>query len=106
MFDFNAEQSGLTNTWFFKDGELYFVKNDITTLGDWVAFLSTQETNGNPLMLSYKTAEPVSSITFAIPQSYEVDKGGTETVVQGTTDNSEYGAMPTITQTYLGKVGE
>lgn len=88
------------------DGYFVVIKQDINSLEDFLSYLQTQETNGNPLMLSYKTAEPVSSVTFAIQQSYEVYKGGTETIVQGTTDNSAYGAKPTITQTYLGKVGE
>ncbi|MBQ5930504.1 MAG: hypothetical protein IIX02_06910, partial [Clostridia bacterium] len=88
------------------NGYFVVIKQDINSLEDFLSYLQTQETNGNPLTLAYKTAEPVSSVTFNAPQTYEVYKGGTETIVQGETDNSIYGAKPTITQTYLGKVGE
>lgn len=40
------------------------------------------------------------------PKWYESWNKGNETIVQGETDNSQFGAMPTVTQTYFGKVGE
>lgn len=51
--------------------------------------------------LATATTTPINA-----PKVYTVWNGGSETIVQGETDNSEFGAMPTITQTYFGKVGE
>jgi hypothetical protein len=64
------------------------------TLAEWKAHL-----NGNPLIVAYKTNNPtVSEITA--PKDYTSYNKGTETVIQGTTDNSSVGANPTITNQY------
>lgn len=51
--------------------------------------------------LATATTTPINA-----PKVYTAWNGGSETIVQGETDNSQFGAMPTITQTYFGKVGE
>lgn len=51
--------------------------------------------------LATATTTPINA-----PKVYTAWNGGTETIVQGETDNSQFGAMPTVTQTYFGKVGE
>ena len=51
--------------------------------------------------LATATTTPINA-----PKVYTAWNGGSETIVQGETDNSQFGAMPTVTQTYFGKVGE
>ena len=65
----------------------------------WKAYLAELNANGNPLIVAYKTNNPtVSEITA--PKYYIAENKGTETVIQGTTDNSSVGANPTITNQY------
>lgn len=71
-----------------------------TTLEDWKAYLQERYTNGNPVMVVYKKETPTIETLSNVPISYTVFDGGTETIVQGEVDNSVYGAIPTITQTY------
>lgn len=52
------------------------------------------------LSLAYKLAQPRVTKIDA-PKYYMVESGGTETVIQGTTDNSSFGANPTITNQYF-----
>lgn len=105
LFAHNPEQSPIDMTWFLQNGNLYFVNKQISSIADWSAYLAEQSNNGDPLTLAYK-ATTATTENINAPITYEVDNGGTETINQGETDNSQYGAMPTITQTYLGKVGE
>lgn len=64
---------------------------DVST---WCAELQT-----NPLTVSYQLGTPTEE-DIDIPDSYKVWNKGNETIIQGETDNSIYGAIPSITQTY------
>ena len=78
-----------------------FIRDDrFTTVDEWKAHLAELATAGNPLTVAYKTATATVTMLDNIPKSYTVYDGGTETIIQGNEDNSIYGAMPTITQTY------
>lgn len=82
-----------------------FVESDISTLEKANAYLKNLYDNGNPLTVRYEAVEEKESY-LSIPTTYLADKGGSETVLQGDEDNSQYGAMPTVTQEYFAKVGE
>lgn len=57
------------------------------------------------LSVAYKLATPTVTKIEGVPKSYKVYNQGQEIVVQGEVDNSEYGAMCTITNDYLVKIG-
>lgn len=65
------------------------------------AYLAAQHTAGNPLVVRYKTQE-IQSETDISPSadSYIAWKNGSETIEQGDTDNSIYGAENTVQQDY------
>ena len=80
----------------------YCATNDISL---WKAHLAELYAAGTPLIVEYKKATPTVTMLDNIPKSYKAYKGGSETVYQGDIDNSEYGAMPTITQYYYTQKG-
>ena len=55
---------------------------------------------GNPLTVTYKTAEATTEQADFSADSYIAWKNGSETIEQGDTDNSEYGAENTVEQDY------
>ena len=57
------------------------------------------------LSIAYKTETATEESIFIPTNKYTVWNGGSETVIQGETDNSADGAMPTITQIYVVKRG-
>lgn len=67
----------------------------------WKAYLAAQSAAGNPLTVTYKTAEVQSTeqADFSA-DSYIAWKNGSETIEQGNTDNSIYGAENTVEQDY------
>ena len=71
-----------------------------TTLADWKAYLQGRYANGNPVIVVCKKETPTIETLLNVPISYTVFDGGTETIVQGEVDNSQWGAIPKITQTY------
>ena len=81
---------------------LTFNNADINT---WKAYLAELYANGNPLTIEYELAEPTTETITDIPKTYTAWKNGSETIVQGDTDNSVYGAMPTVKQTYFEILG-
>jgi hypothetical protein len=84
----------------------FFVRtNQFTTVDEWKAHLAELYASGNPLILEYKLKEPTTETLTDIPKTYTAWKNGSETIIQGETDNSAYGAMPTITQTYFEFLG-
>lgn len=72
---------------------------DFSNLNAWLAELQSK-----PLTVSYKLAEPIIEKVNA-PKYYKAWNHGSETVIQGETDNSAYGAMPTIKNEYFTAVG-
>ena len=79
---------------------LFFRDNRYTTLDEWKAHLAELYAAGTPLIVEYELATHTIETVVNAPKSYTAYNQGTETVVQGETDNSVYGAIPTITTTY------
>lgn len=76
------------------------------TLNEWEAYLAAQYAAGDPVIVRYKTAEVQSETDLnASSDRYLAWKGGSETIVQGEVDNSEYGAENTVTQEYFTITG-
>ena len=70
-----------------------------------ISIASTEEEfiqyfNNNPLAISYELATPTVE-TIDYPKGYTADNGGSETVEQGDTDNSQWGAICEITIQYF-----
>ena len=78
---------------------------DIDTLDKWKAYLAAQSAAGNPLTVTYKTAESTTESTPFNKSKYIAWKNGSETIEQGPTDNSEYGAENTVKQDYFTLTG-
>ena len=74
------------------------------TVEEAIAYLAEQYAAGDPVIVEYKLAEATEE-DIVIPNNYTAYQGGLEKVVQGNTDNSEYGAMCTLTNYYFVKVG-
>jgi hypothetical protein len=55
--------------------------------------------------LEYKLETPTIEKIENAPKQYKAWNNGSETIIQGETDNSKYGAMPTITNEYILKIG-
>ena len=66
----------------------------------WKAYLAAQSAAGNPLTVTYKTAEATTEQADFSADSYIAWKNGSETIKQGDTDNSIYGAENTVEQDY------
>lgn len=66
----------------------------------WKAYLAAQSAAGNPLTVTYKTAEATTEQADFSADSYIAWKNGSETIEQGDTDNSIYGAENTVEQDY------
>ena len=106
-----ANLSGI-NTIAAVDGNYYIGGNfnvwtsSIDTIDEWKAYLAAQYAAGDPLTVRYKTAEVQSETDLnASSDRYLAWKGGSETIVQGEVDNSEYGAENTVTQEYFTITG-
>lgn len=79
---------------------------DYSTVDEWKAYLAEKYAAGDPVMVRYKTAEVQSEADLnASSDRYIAWKGGSETIVQGDVDNSEYGAENTVTQDYFTITG-
>lgn len=66
----------------------------------WKAQLAAWNEAGNPLTVTYKTAEITTEQADFSADSYIAWKNGSETIEQGNTDNSIYGAENTVEQDY------
>lgn len=81
----------------FATSETGFTDDEIATYGETVV-------SADKLTLAYKLAEATEE-DIVVGDNYTAYQGGLEKVVQGNTDNSEYGAMCTLTNDYFVKVG-
>lgn len=90
-----------------QNGELVLLIKDSTysTVDEWKAHLAELAAAGNPLTITYKTAEATSETTPFNKSKYIAWKNGSETIEQGTEDNSEYGAENTVKQDYFTLTG-
>lgn len=85
--------------------EYIYIRDDrFSTVDEWKAYLAEQYAAGDAVIVEYKLAEATEE-NIVIPNNYTAYQGGLEKVVQGNTDNSEYGAMCTLTNDYFVKVG-
>ena len=73
---------------------------NLSTSTAWKAQLAAWNEAGNPLTVTYKTAETTTEQADFSADSYIAWKNGSETIEQGDTDNSEYGAENTVEQDY------
>ena len=79
--------------------------SSIKNAAEWKAYLAAQSAAGNPLTVTYKTAESTTESTPFNKSKYIAWKNGSETIEQGETDNSEYGAENTVKQDYFTLTG-
>lgn len=88
------------NIWFKKT-----VFPEFDTLDKFKSWLTAQYAAGDPLTVTYKTAEATTEATPFDKSKYIAWKNGSETIDQGSTDNSEYGAEDTVKQDYFTLTG-
>lgn len=72
----------------------------IKNAAEWKAHLAELAAAGNPVTVTYKTAEATTESTPFNKSKYIAWKNGSETIDQGSTDNIEYGAITTVKQEY------
>jgi hypothetical protein len=72
------------------------IANNFPTVEDWKAHLAELYAAGTPLMVAYEKEEFTIEKIEGCPLAYTAFKSGTETVIQGEVDNSQFGAIPTI----------
>ena len=89
---------------YFIDTE-FKVFTNIATVDEWKAHLAEIATAGNPLTVIYETAEAITEATPFDKSKYIAWKNGSETIEQGDTDNSIYGAENTVEQDYFTLTG-
>lgn len=77
----------------------------IKSVTEWKSQLAAWAGAGNPLTVTYKTAEATTEATPFNKSKYIAWKNGSETIEQGPTDNSEYGAENTVKQDYFTLTG-
>ena len=77
----------------------------IKSATEWKSQLAAWAGAGNPLTVTYKTAEATTEATPFNKSKYIAWKNGSETIEQGPTDNSEYGAENTVKQDYFTLTG-
>ncbi len=78
---------------------------EFDTLDKFKSWVTAQYAAGNPLTVTYKTAEATTEATPFDKSKYIAWKNGSETIDQGSTDNSEYGAENTVKQDYFTLTG-
>jgi len=90
-----GEEFNTINFWFRKT-----IFPELNTIDEFEAQLAAWNEAGNPLTVTYKTAEITTEQADFSADSYIAWKNGSETIEQGDTDNSEYGAENTVEQDY------
>ena len=85
--------------------DIYDPEYNTSDISLWKAHLAELYANGTPLIVEYELATPTIETVENAPKSYTAYNQGTETVVQGETDNSVYGALPSVKNDYLVIVG-
>lgn len=99
---FDAAQEGGVIT---DNYNLYLRIASITTVEELKAHLAALAAAGDPLTVTYKTAKATTEATPFDKSKYIAWKNGSETIEQGTNDNSEYGAENTVEQDYFTLTG-
>ena len=85
-------------------GYLRFKDPNFTSMDEFRAYAKSLADAGTPMIVDIKVNPTIEKIENA-PKQYKSLKHGSETVIQGDTDNSIYGAMPTVTNEYFVAVG-
>ena len=90
-----------------QNGVLVLLIKDSTysTVDEWKAHLASLAEAGNPVTVTYKTVEATTEATPFNKSKYIAWKNGSETIEQGPTDNSEYGAEDAVKQDYFTLTG-
>ena len=90
-----GEEFNTINFWFRKT-----IFPELNTIDEFKAQLAAWNEAGNPLTVTYKTVETTTEQADFSADSYIAWKNGSETIEQGDTDNSIYGAENTVEQDY------
>lgn len=90
-----GEEFSTINFWFRKT-----IFPELNTVDKFKAQLAEWNEAGNLLTVTYKTAEVTTEQADFSADSYIAWKNGSETIEQGDTDNSIYGAENTVEQDY------
>lgn len=100
-----GELSSLQDGYANNDATTLLVKDSTcATVAEFQQKLASLSSAGTPLEVRYQLASPTSTSLDVSPY-YRAFNGGTETVEPGSTDNSDYGAVSTLTQNYVEKGG-
>jgi hypothetical protein len=95
---FGVRASGGSNTVGWSIIEIH--DNTFTSVEELKSYLAS-----NPLTISYELKTPIVETLTDYPKGYQAKNGGSETLEQGETDNSEYGAIPVPTIKYREAIG-
>ncbi len=95
------DKLGFTSTWADVSNPTTDEKKQ--AVSDFNIYLAERYASGNPVTIRYVPSSKTIATETPIetPDRYQAWKNGSETIVQGDTDNSEYGAMPTVTTEYF-----
>jgi hypothetical protein len=104
---YGSQSYGIDTGASMQNGYQILIYDEKYSAGDvavWKARLAELYASGKPLTISAKLETATGEDLGEIPETYTAWNGGTETVIQGTNDNSVYGAMPTIQTAYANRV--
>ena len=99
-YGYASTNSGACQSTTYLGTNIIIKQNQFNTIDEWKAHLAALSEAGNPLTVTYKTAEATTEQADFSADSYIAWKNGSETIEQGDTDNSEYGAENTVEQDY------
>lgn len=99
-YGYASTNSGACQSTTYLGTNIIIKQNQFNTIDEWKAHLAALSEAGNPLTVTYKTAEATTEQADFSADSYIAWKNGSETIKQGDTDNSEYGAENTVEQDY------
>lgn len=99
-YGYASTNSGVCQSTNYLGTNIIIKQNQFNTVDEWKAHLAALSEAGNPLTVTYKTAETMTEQADFSADSYIAWKNGSETIKQGDTDNSIYGAENTVEQDY------
>lgn len=76
-----------------------FKTDGVQTLEEFKAYLAAQYAAGTPVTIDVRLSSETET-EIDIPKYYTAYDKGSETIVQGDVDNSQWGAVPTVVQEY------
>ena len=96
-----ANEEGVT----VENGVIYFIDPNFETQIGFESYLKNAYSAKKPVIVSYKLDTPTVKKLENASKRYKGWNHGSERIIQGETDNSIYGAMPTIKNEYFAVVG-